>query len=60
MPNHFHLFVQQTTDEFSISIFLSSLLNSYVKAVNQAINEAEHYSRAKQKQADCDRLISNG
>lgn len=35
MPNHFHIFLKQTTDEFSISLFISSLLNSYVKSINQ-------------------------
>ena len=35
MPNHFHLFVKQTTENLSISDFISSLLNSYVKSVNK-------------------------
>ncbi|MDP2301950.1 MAG: transposase [Ignavibacteria bacterium] len=34
MPNHFHLFVKQKTDELLISDFISSLLNSYVKSIN--------------------------
>ena len=34
MNNHFHLFIKQT-DDFSISLFISSLLNSYVKSVNK-------------------------
>jgi len=49
MPNHFHLFVQQTTDEFSISIFLSSLLNSYVKAVNQKYKRSGTLFESKTK-----------
>jgi REP element-mobilizing transposase RayT len=32
MPNHFHLFVLQLTDEYSISGFISSLLNSHTKS----------------------------
>ena len=35
MPNHFHIFLKQTTDELSISLFISSLLNSYVKSINK-------------------------
>jgi len=35
MPNHFHIFLKQTTDEFSTSLFISSQLNSYVKSINQ-------------------------
>ena len=34
MNNHFHLFIKQT-DDFSISLFISSLLNSYVKSINK-------------------------
>ena len=34
MPNHFHFFVMQETDEFTISDFMSSLLNSYTKHIN--------------------------
>jgi putative transposase len=36
MPNHFHLFVRQMTDEYSISFFISSLLNSYTKGINKS------------------------
>jgi REP element-mobilizing transposase RayT len=35
MQTHFHLFVQQLTTEYSISMFISSLLNSYVKSLNK-------------------------
>lgn len=54
MPNHFHLFLKQTTDEFSISLFISSLLNSYVKSIN---NKYEHSgtlfeSKTKSKQIE--------
>ena len=35
MPNHFHLFVKQQTDDLLISDFISSLLNSYVKSINK-------------------------
>ncbi|PJA97846.1 MAG: hypothetical protein CO128_10345 [Ignavibacteriales bacterium CG_4_9_14_3_um_filter_30_11] len=34
MPNHFHFFVKQKTDTFSISQFISALLNSYTKSIN--------------------------
>ncbi|HYE38264.1 transposase [Methylocaldum sp.] len=35
MQNHFHMFLKQTSNNFSISQFLSSLLNSYVKSINK-------------------------
>ena len=35
MPNHFHLFVRQLTEEYPISLFLSGLLNSYTKSINK-------------------------
>jgi putative transposase len=35
MPNHFHIFLKQTTNDYSISMFISSLLNSYVKSINR-------------------------
>ena len=49
MPNHFHLFVQQTTDEFTIAMFLSSLLNSYVKSVNQKYKRSGTLFESKTK-----------
>ncbi|OIO23416.1 MAG: hypothetical protein AUJ54_01710 [Ignavibacteria bacterium CG1_02_37_35] len=54
MPNHFHLFVEQTTDEFSISMFISSLLNSYVKSVNKKYVRSGTLfeSKTKSKQID--------
>ena len=35
LPNHFHIFVKQTTNEFTVSVFISALLNSYVKSINK-------------------------
>ena len=35
MPNHFHLFVRQLKEEFSITEFISALLNSYTKSINK-------------------------
>ena len=35
MPNHFHFFVKQMKNEYSISSFLSSLLNSYTEGINK-------------------------
>ena len=34
MPNHFHFFIKQKTNDFTISQFISSLLNSYTKSIN--------------------------
>ena len=49
MPNHFHLFLKQTTDEFSISLFISSLLNSYVKSINQKYEHSGTLFESKTK-----------
>ncbi len=35
MPNHFHLFVQQLTADFTIGKFIGDLTNSYTKATNK-------------------------
>ncbi len=40
MPNHFHLFGYQITEENSISPFIASLLNSYTKGVNKFFGKA--------------------
>ena len=34
MSNHFHIFIRQTTKEYSISNFISDLINSYTKSIN--------------------------
>lgn len=49
MPNHFHLFVRQTTDEQTIAMFVSSLLNSYVKSVNQKYKRSGTLFESKTK-----------
>lgn len=49
MPNHFHIFLKQTTDEFSISLFISSLLNSYVKSINQKYKRSGTLFESKTK-----------
>ncbi len=35
LPNHFHLFVKQLTDEMPIGKFISDLTNSYTKSINK-------------------------
>ncbi len=54
MPNHFHIFLKQTTDEFSISLLISSLLNSYVKSINQKYEHSGTLfgSKTKSKQIE--------
>lgn len=54
MPNHFHIFLKQTTDDFPVSIFISSLLNSYVKSINKKYNHngTLFESKTKSKQID--------
>jgi REP element-mobilizing transposase RayT len=49
MHNHFHLFLKQTTDEYSISLFISSLLNSYVKSINQKYEHSGTLFESKTK-----------
>jgi REP element-mobilizing transposase RayT len=49
MPNHFHIFLKQTTDEFSISLFISALLNSYVKSINQKYKRSGTLFESKTK-----------
>jgi len=54
MPNHFHIFIKQTTDDFPVSFFISSLLNSYVKSVNKKYKHSGTLfeSKTKSKQID--------
>jgi len=49
MPNHFHLFLKQTTDEYFVSSFISSLLNSYVKSINKKYQHSGTLFESKTK-----------
>ena len=49
MPNHFHIFLKQTTNVFSTSLFISSLLNSYVKSINKQYNHSGTLFEGKTK-----------
>ena len=49
MPNHFHLFVKQRTDELTISGFISALLNSYVKSINKKFERSGTLFEGKTK-----------
>ena len=35
LPNHFHLFVKQLKNEFSVGRFIGTLTNSYTKGINK-------------------------
>jgi REP element-mobilizing transposase RayT len=35
MPNHYHLFIKQTTEEYSISKFIADFSNSFTKSLNK-------------------------
>jgi REP element-mobilizing transposase RayT len=35
MPNHYHLFTKQTTEEFSTSKFIADFSNSFTKGINK-------------------------
>ncbi len=54
MPNHFHLFVRQLTEESSISVFISSLLNSYTKSVNRRYDKSGTLFQGKTKSKPVD------
>ena len=49
MPNHFHLFVEQKTEDLLISDFISALLNSYVKSINKKFNKSGTLFQSKTK-----------
>ena len=49
MPNHFHLFIKQQTEDLLISDFISSLLNSYVKSVNKKFKRSGTLFQGKTK-----------
>ncbi|MBU0475171.1 MAG: transposase [Bacteroidetes bacterium] len=49
MPNHFHLFVKQKTEDLLISKFISALLNSYVKSINKKFNKSGTLFQSKTK-----------
>ncbi len=49
MPNHFHLFVTQLTEEYSNSGFISSLLNSYTKSINKSYRKSSTLLESKTK-----------
>lgn len=49
MPNHFHIFLKQSTEELSISSFISSLLNSYVKSINNKYQRSGTLFESKTK-----------
>ncbi len=38
LPNHFHLFVKQLSNDFTIGKFISDLANSYTKGTNKKYN----------------------
>jgi REP element-mobilizing transposase RayT len=48
MTNHFHLFIKQTSD-WPASLFISSLLNSYVKSINKKYNRSGTLFESKTK-----------
>jgi REP element-mobilizing transposase RayT len=40
MPNHYHLFTKQTTNEYSTSKFIADLSNSFTKGMNKKYNRS--------------------
>jgi hypothetical protein len=40
MPNHFHLFVRQSSKNNPIGKFIGNLLNSYTKSINKKYNRS--------------------
>ena len=49
MPNHFHFFVKQQTEDLLISDFISALLNSYVKSINKKFKRSGTLFQSKTK-----------
>ncbi len=49
MPNHFHLFIKQQTEDLTISHFISALLNSYVKSINKKFSRSGTLFQGKTK-----------
>ena len=40
MPNHYHLFIKQTKEEFSTSKFIADFSNSFTKGMNKKYNRS--------------------
>lgn len=49
MPNHFHIFLKQMTDDFPVSIFISTFLNSYLKSINKEYKHSGTLFESKTK-----------
>ncbi|NWF88087.1 MAG: transposase [Ignavibacteriaceae bacterium] len=54
MPNHFHIFLKQTTNDYPITHFLSTLLNSYVKSMNKKYEHSGTLFEGKTKSKQID------
>lgn len=54
MPNHFHIFLKQTSNDFRVSLFISSLLNSYVKSINKKYKHSGTMFECKTKSKQID------
>ncbi len=53
MPNHFHIFAEQTTYEYSLSGFISSLTNSYTKSINKKYKRCGVLFEGRTKSKHC-------
>ena len=53
MPNHFHLFLKQTTNEYPLNLLLSHLINSYTKSINKKYVRSGVLFEGKTKSKHC-------
>jgi len=54
LPNHFHMFLKQNTNEYPISLMLSHLINSYTKTINKKYKKSGVLFESKTKSKYCD------
>ena len=54
MPNHFHIFAEQTSDQFPLSGFISSLTNSYTKSINKKYKRSGVLFEGRTKSKHCE------
>jgi len=54
MPNHYHLFTKQTTNEYSTSKFIADLSNSFTKGMNKKYNRSGVLFEGKTKSKHID------
>jgi len=49
LPNHFHLFAEQTSDDYTIGKFVGDLTNSFTKGINKKYSRSGVLFQGKNK-----------